>query len=135
MITAFTTLLWINWEHGFHTFMEKSTKHALAHIFVDEIERMKTLEDSLCEYSQFGFQKIFLDLEKIDTEEYNKGRALSLQTTYLNPGKGWWTLFKRYQKETASALKFNPEISNYVETTISEIAKKVLLYERLPVNT
>ena len=124
MITAFTTLLWLNWDHGFHVFMEKSTKRALSQIFVDQIERIKTLEDSLCEYGQFGFQKIFVDLDKIDTEEYNKGRALSLQINLFNPGKGWWTLFKRYEKETVSALQFKPEISEYVETTMSAIAKK-----------
>ena len=127
MITAFTTLLWINWDHGFNVFMERSTKQTLSKIFVGKIENMKTLEDSLCDYSQFGFQKSFLNLDMITSNDYAKGKALALQINLLNPGKGWWKLFKQYQRKTKlAALKFNPEISTYVETTISEIGKKVL---------
>ena len=131
MITTFAALLWLNWDHGYNVFMEKATKQSLSRIFVGHIETMKTLEESLCDHTQFGFQKLFLDLDLVDSEEYRNGRALALQVNVHNPGKGWWNLFKRYYKETIAALQFNPEISNHVETTIREIAKKVTLVTKL----
>ena len=88
---------------------------------------MRTLEDSLCDYKEFGFQTQFIPLDKIDTEDYNKGKALALKINLFNPGLGWWKLFEKYKTETKEALKCNPEIENYVATTISLIAKKVIL--------
>ena len=125
MLIAFVTLLWLKWDYGFNVFMERTTKHSLTKIFVGDIETMKTLEDSLCDHTQFGFEMLQIDLGAVESEEYKKGRALALKINAHNPGKGWWNLFKKYHKETIAALKFQPEISNYVGTTIGEIAKKV----------
>ena len=87
---------------------------------------MRTLEDSLCDYKEFGFQTQFIPLDKVDTEEYKKGMALALKINLFNPGLGWWKLFEKYKSVTKEALKSNPEIENYVATTISLIAKKVI---------
>ena len=125
MLTAFTTLLWINWNHGFTVFMEKPMKQTLSKIFIDQIESMKTLEDSLCDYKEFGFEKRVVDLDMLESDDYKIGKALVLQTDYIKQSKGWWTLFNKYEEKTLKALKFNPEISTYVETTMAEIAKKV----------
>ena len=125
MLTAFTTLLWINWNHGFTVFMEKPMKQTLSKIFIDQIESMKTLEDSLCDYKEFGFEKRVIDLDMLESDDYKIGKALVLQTDYIKQSKGWWNLFNKYEEKTLKALKFNPEISTYVETTMAEIAKKV----------
>ena len=87
---------------------------------------MRTLEDSLCDYKEFGFQSQFIPLDKIDTEDYNQGKALALKINLFNPGLGWWKLFEKYKTETKEALKCNPDIENYVATTMSLIAKKVI---------
>ena len=125
MLTAFTTLLWINWNHGFTVFMEKPMKQTLSKIFIDQIESMKTLEDSLCDYKEFGFEKRVIDLDMLESDDYKIGKALVLQTDYIKQSKGWWNLFNKYEEKTLKTLKFNPEISTYVETTMAEIAKKV----------
>ena len=119
--------MWLNLDYGFNVFIPKSTKEMLSQIFVDKIESMRTLEESLCDYTEFGFHTQFVPLDKLDTEDYNKGKALALKINLLNPGKGWWQLFEKYKKETKDALKPNPETKKYVETTISLIAKKVII--------
>ena len=126
-ITAFTTLLWLNLEHGFNVFIPKSTKESLSKIFVGQIESMRTLEDSLCDYKEFGFRTQLVPLDKIDTEDYNVGKALALKISPYQPGKGWWDLFQKYEKETKEALTSNSGISKYVETTMTEISRKVIL--------
>ena len=65
---------------------------------------MRTLEDSLCDYKEFGFQSQFIPLDKINTEDYNKGKALALKINLFNPGLGWWKLFEKYKTETKEAL-------------------------------
>ena len=124
-ITSFITLLWLNLEHGFNVFIPKSTKETLSEMFVGQIESMRTLEDSLCDYKEFGFQTQQIPLDKIDTEDYKKGKALALKINLFNPGKGWWELFQKYEKQTKEALKWKPEVKDYVESTIAEIARKV----------
>ena len=124
-ITSFITLLWLNLEHGFNVFLPKSTKETLSEMFVGQIESMRTLEDSLCDYKEFGFQTQQIPLDKIDTEDYKKGKALALKINLFNPGKGWWELFQKYEKQTKEALKWKPEVKDYVESTIAEIARKV----------
>ena len=124
-ITSFITLLWLNLEHGFNVFLPKSTKETLSEMFVGQIESMRTLEDSLCDYKEFGFQTQQIPLDKIDTEDYKKGKALALKINLFNPGKGWWELFQKYEKQTKEALKWKPEVEDYVESTIAEIARKV----------
>ena len=124
-ITSFITLLWLNLEHGFNVFLPKSTKETLSEMFVGQIESMRTLEDSLCDYKEFGFQTQQIPLDKIDTEDYKKGKALALKINLFNPGKGWWEPFQKYEKQTKEALKWKPEVEDYVESTIAEIARKV----------
>ena len=124
-ITSFITLLWLNLEYRFNVFIPKSTKETLSEMFVGQIESMRTLEDSLCDYKEFGFQTQQIPLDKIDTEDYKKGKALALKINLFNPGKGWWELFQKYEKQTKEALKWKPEVKDYVESTIAEIARKV----------
>ena len=124
-ITSFITLLWLNLENGFNVFIPKSTKETLSEMFVGQIESMRTLEDSLCDYKEFGFQTQQIPLDKIDTEDYKKGKALALKINLFNPGKGWWELFQKYEKQTKEALKWKPEVKDYVESTIAEISRKV----------
>ena len=129
MITAFVSMLWLNWEYGFNVFMERPAKLSLSQIFVGQIEKMKTLEDSLCDYAQFGFEKVNIDFDSLKLEEYRFGRALALTVDLDKPGKGWWQLYKRHRKETVNALSFKPEILRHVEITKRKIIKKVNIVE------
>ena len=127
MITSFVTMLWLEWAHGSNVFMEKTTKHALSQIFVGKIGEMKTLEDSLCDYTQFGFEQVNIDLNSLQSDEYRIGRALALHVDIEKPLKGWWKFYRLYRKETIETLKFKPEIVRHVNITIGNIIKKVCL--------
>ena len=118
-------MLWLNWAYGFKVFMEKSTKISLTQIFVGQIEKMRTMEDTLCDYTQFGFEEVNIDLDQLESNEYRIGRALALFVDVQKPLKGWWDFYRRYRKETIRTLIFKPEIVRHVQITMDNIVKKV----------
>ena len=132
MITAFVNLLWVNWTYGYQVFIEKSTKQFLSKIFVGQIENMNTLEDAICDYKQFGFERIKDDIASLDEERFKVGRALALSVDIDNPNGcgtrcGWWKFYRIYRKRTISNLPFKQEIVTHVETTIRKVLSQVLI--------
>ena len=130
MITAYITMLWVKWQHNLPVFMERSTRNVLKEIF-DGVEMFPTLEDNICDYSEFKFQRLNLDLvQSLAKEEYRIGKALALNADINNALPGWWKLHKKYQRKTKSKLKFLPEIKENTEKIFHQVAKKVCIFLR-----
>ena len=125
MISAYCTMLWINWSHNLPIFLEKSTKMALAQIF-EGVNGMKTLEESLCNWREFGFEKLNVDIyDGLKRAEYRTGRSLVLPHNVPRPSNSWLRFHKENRKKTKRVLTFLPAIEMHAEKTFNAVLKKI----------
>ena len=66
VISAYLILLWINLEHGYNIYVDKASHNQLK-LYFKNVEQtpVKILEEGLCDWDEFGFQK-FEVFENLD---------------------------------------------------------------------
>ena len=76
MLTAYLTLTWIKLEYGLDVYYEKASAKHLSRFF-ENID-MPTLEDALCDWTQFPFTKYEGDVAVLGSAEYQTGHAVQI---------------------------------------------------------
>ena len=78
-ITAYLTLLWLKLDFGVDTYYEKESFENLDYYFENVRGTVKILEDSLCNWKDFGFEKYEGDIEKLGLPEWSVGKAVQVR--------------------------------------------------------
>ena len=101
-------------------------------IFRNVNETIKVLEDGLCDWRQFGFQKYEGNIEFLGTHEWQTGKAIEIYIAKENfmrhEIQGGRKFYKKYKKEAYHALEFKPEFQRFAELNLQNIAKKVNIF-------
>jgi hypothetical protein len=77
-ITAYLTLLWLKLDFGLDVYYEKESFENLDYYFENVKGTVKILEDSLCNWKDFGFEKYEGDIEKLGLPEWSQGKAVQV---------------------------------------------------------
>ena len=127
-ITAYLTLYWVQLEYGIETYFEKESKERLEHYF-ENVNKHKVLEDDLCDWISFGFQKYEGNIELLGNPEWRTGRAIEIYLRKENflrhEIQGGRKFYKKYRKESFEALTLKAKFRNHAEVTLQRISKKV----------
>ena len=103
----------------------------LCSIFANINGTVNVLEDSLCDWTQFPFEKYEGNIELLGGEEWRKGQAIELYISKANfmrhEIQGGRKYYKKFKEESLKALTFHPQYQRYAEINLQNIAKKVLL--------
>jgi len=75
-ITAFAFLYWLKLDFGLDVYYERESYEVLNRIFANVEGKMKVLEDELCDWTKFGFQKYEGNVELLGLPEWAKGKAV-----------------------------------------------------------
>jgi hypothetical protein len=93
---------------------------------------MKVLEDDLCDYTQWPFQKYEGNIEYLGTDDWKTGKAIELFIAKSNfmrhEIQGGRKYYKKFKKQSLKALTFKQQYQRYAEINLNNIAKKVLLF-------
>ena len=84
VISAYLILLWINLEHGYSVYVDKASHNQLKFYFknVDQTP-VKVLEESLCDWDEFGFQKFEGSITNLGDQAWSQGKAIRVIIFYL----------------------------------------------------
>ena len=77
-ISAYLYLLWLKLDFGLDVYYEKESFDMLDSIFANVRGTMKVLEDSFCDWREFGFEKYEGDVEKLGLPEWSFGKAVRI---------------------------------------------------------
>ena len=98
-------------------------------IFKNINETTKVLEDGLCDWRQFGFQKYEGNIDFLGTTEWKTGKAIEIfiakENFMRHEIQGGRKFYKKYKKEAYHALEFKPEFQRFAELNLQNVAKKV----------
>merc|ERR1712001_131626 len=126
-ITAYLTLYWVQLEYGIETYFEKESKERLEHYF-ENVNKHKVLEDDLCDWISFGFQKYEGNIDLLGNPEWRTGRAIEIYLRKENflrhEIQGGRKFYKKYRKESFEALTLKEKFRNHAEVTLQQISKK-----------
>lgn len=129
MLTSYLTLYWLKLEFGYDTYYEKEAYFFLDKIFANLNGTVNILEDSLCDWTQFGFRKYEGNVELLGSESWKVGQAIEIYIAKENfmrhEIQGGRKFYKKYKKESLAALTFKPEFQSYADVNLRNIAKKV----------
>lgn len=92
---------------------------------------VNVLEDSLCDWTQFPFEKYEGNMELLEDQEWRKGQAIELYISKANfmrhEIQGGRKYYKKYKAQSLKALTFHPQYQRYADINLQNIAKKVIL--------
>jgi len=129
MLTTYLTLYWLKLEFGYDTYYEKEAYYFLDKIFTNINGTVSVLEDSLCDWHQFGFRKYEGDVELLGTDSWMTGQAIEIYIAKENfmrhEIQGGRKFYKKFKKQSLEALTFKPHIQSYADINLRNIAKKV----------
>ena len=98
-------------------------------IFKNINETTKVLEDGLCDWRQFGFQKYEGNIDFLGNPEWKTGKAIEIfiakENFMRHEIQGGRKFYKKYKKEAYHALEFKPEFQRFAELNLQNVAKKV----------
>ena len=77
-ISAFLFLYWLKLDFGLDVYYEKESYEVLGYIFANVAGTVKILEDELCDWKKFKFEKYEGDVELLGRPEWAKGKAVQL---------------------------------------------------------
>ena len=77
-ITAYLTLLWLKLDFGLDIYYEKESFENIDYFFENVRGTVKVLEDSLCNWKDFGFEKYEGDIERLGLPEWSVGKAVQV---------------------------------------------------------
>lgn len=77
-ISAYLYLFWLKLDFGLDVYFEKESFDMLNYFFANVRGTMKVLEESLCDWREFGFEKYEEDVEKLGLPEWSVGKAVRL---------------------------------------------------------
>ena len=101
----------------------------LNRIFSNVNGTVKVLEDSLCDWRQFGFQKYEGNIELLGNQDWKTGHAIQLfirkENFMRHEIQGGRKFYKKYKKQSMHALSFQPPFQRYAELNLKNVAKKV----------
>jgi len=128
MITAYLTLLWMKLEFNYDVYLEKQSYLFMNLIFKNINETTKVLEDGLCDWRQFGFQKYEGSIDFLGAPEWKTGKAIEIfiakENFMRHEIQGGRKFYKKYKKEAYHALEFKPEFQRFAELNLQNVAKK-----------
>ena len=98
-------------------------------IFKNVNDTVKVLEDGLCDWRQFGFQKYEGNIEHLGNPDWKTGKAIEIFISKENfmrhEIQGGRKFYKKYKEESYKSLEFKTEFQRYAELNLQNIAKKV----------
>ena len=98
-------------------------------IFTNINGTVSVLEDSLCDWHQFGFRKYEGDVELLGTDSWMTGQAIEIYIAKENfmrhEIQGGRKFYKKFKKQSLEALTFKPQFQSYADINLRNIAKKV----------
>lgn len=101
----------------------------LTQIFNGVNGTIKVLEDSLCDWRQFGFQKYEGNIELLGTDDWMIGKAIAIYIAKSNfmrhEIQGGRKYYKKYKQQSIKALTFKPEFQRFADLNLNNVAKKV----------
>ena len=110
---------------------KRSSLQFLNQIFANVNGTVKVLEDSFCDWTQFGFQKYEGNIELLGSEDWKVGHALQIYIRKENfmrhEIQGGRKFYKKYKKQSMKALSFKPLFQSYAELNLRNVAKKVMI--------
>ena len=78
-ISAFLFLYWLKLDFGLDVYYERESYEVLDYIFANIAEtKLKILEDELCDWKKFKFEKYEGNVELLGGPEWAKGKAVQL---------------------------------------------------------
>jgi len=129
MLTSYLTLLWLKLEFGYDTYYEKEAFQFLNKIFANINGTVNVLEDSLCDWQQFGFRKYEGNVELLGSDSWRTGQAIQIfiakENFMRHEIQGGRKFYKKYKKQSLEALTFKPQFQSYADINLHNIAKKV----------
>ena len=127
-LTAYLNLLWLKLEHGLDTYFEKQSKELLEQYF-EKADEHKVLEEDLCNWKGFPFQRYENNIELLGRPEWNTGKAIEVYISQHNFMRheilGGRKYYKRYRKQSFGALVLKQQFRRHAELTLEQVAKKV----------
>ena len=98
-------------------------------IFANINGTVNVLEDSLCDWTQFGFRKYEGNVELLEAESWRTGQAIEIfirkDNFMRHEIQGGRKFYKKYKKQSLHALTFKPQFQSYADINLRNIAKKV----------
>ncbi len=111
MISSYLMLFWLRLEHGFDVYLDRESVQVMGRYFASL--DMPVLEDSLCDYRAFPWERYPGDVAHLAAPEYRTGRAVELhmpKSNYMrHEVQGGRHFYKKYKKQSRKALAFRPK--------------------------
>jgi len=127
-ITAYLTLYWVQLEYGLDTYFEKEAKERLE-MYFDNVDKHKVLEEDLCNWKSFGFQKYRGNIEFLGNPELKTGNAVEIflakEDFMRHEIQGGRKFYKKYRKESFGALTLKEHFQRHAELSLQQISNKV----------
>lgn len=125
-ISAYLNLLWVHLDHDQDVYYEKESFEVLDRYF--ENINIPTLEDGLCDWRTFPFQKYEGNIEELGDPEWKTGKAIEIFVAKKNFMRheimGGRKYYRQFRDESVHALKFRPQFQRHADITLGGIAKK-----------
>jgi len=97
------------------------------------------LEDKLCDWRQFPFEKYEGDVELLKRPEWRTGRAVQIfiqQSNYMRHEiQGGRHYYKKFRKQTMEALTFRPKFRMFADRALADVARRYRKAKGLPKKT
>ena len=127
-ITAYLTLFWVKLEYGLDTYFEKES-YDLLKLYFENVDDHKVLEEDLCNWKNFGFQKYQGNIEFLGSPEWRTGNAVQIylaKEDFLRHEKqGGRKFYKKYRKQSFDALRLKEQYRRHAELALQQISNKV----------
>ena len=133
-ITSYLTLLWLKLDFGLDTYFEKQSIQLLEQYF-ENVTQHKVLEEDLCDWKKFGFQKYQGNIEHLGNPEWKTGKAIQVylakEDFMRHEIQGGRKYYKQYRTESLSALTLKEPLRRHAELTLQQISKKVRMQKTI----
>jgi len=127
-LTSYLTLYWLKLDFGLDTYFEKQSIQLLEKYF-ENVTAHKVLEEDLCDWKKFGWQKYQGNIELLGNPEWSTGNAiqvyLSKEDFMRHEIQGGRKYYKKFRKESRDALQLKEPFRRHAELTLQQISKKV----------
>ena len=132
-LTSYLTLYWLKLDFGLDTYFEKQSIQLLEKYF-ENVTAHKVLEEDLCDWKKFGWQKYQGNIELLGNPEWIKGNAiqvyLSKEDFMRHEIQGGRKYYKQFRKESRDALQLKEPFRRHAELTLQQISKKVIMTDK-----
>ena len=129
-LSSYLMMLWVKLDHGLETYMQREAIDMLSQYFVYANTTHKVLEEDLCDWRAFGFQKYEGDVELLGNSVWSTGKAIQIfisRDNYMRLEiQGGRKYYRNFRKQSNKALTFHDKFSRHAELTLSNLAKKVI---------